>query len=175
MLYPPQTFFCSNLNKFSYSCISNTNEPSISLLSALQMTSAVPPLVEPVYYKNEYYFDGALFYNYPLKPCFDNKDVKPDEILAFKNMENSASSSFSLNENDTFIEYILTILKKFIIKSDNISIQPKIKNEIHLMFQSTVNYEYWNKILTDKNYRESIKQDGIKCAKLFILYKEENL
>ena len=163
-------FYCSNLNQFNYSCISNTTNPSIPLLSALQMTSAVPLLVEPVLYNKEYYFDGALFYNYPLKPCVDNKDINPDEILALKNMENSFSNSYSMNEKDTFFDYVSIIFKNFIAKSDNTSIQPKIKNEIHLMFQSTINYEYWNKILSENKYREQIKQDGIKCAKLFILY-----
>ena len=37
------------------------------------------------------------------------------------------------------------------------------------MFKSTINYEYWNN-LTDKNYREYIKQEGINCAKLYLLY-----
>ena len=163
-------FYCSNLNKFTYSCISNENEPSISLLTALQMTSAAPPIVEPVLYKNEYYFDGALFYNYPLKPCYDNENVNPDEILALKNMQNSCDNSCNLAEHDTFFDYMSVILKNFILKSDNMFIQPKIKNEIHLMFKSTINYEYWNKILNDKKYRQSIKQDGINCAKLYLLY-----
>ena len=30
-------FYCSNLNQFNYSCISNTTNPSIPLLSALQL------------------------------------------------------------------------------------------------------------------------------------------
>lgn len=163
-------FYSSNLNKFTYSCISNTTHPSIPLLTSLQMTSAAPPIIEPVLYENEYYFDGALFYNYPLKPCFDNENVNPDEILAFKNMKDTCSNSYEMTENDTFFDYISIILKNFILKSDNINIQPKIKNEIHLMFKSTINYEYWNKILTDKNYREYIKQEGINCAKLYLLY-----
>ena len=163
-------FYASNLNKFTYSCISNINHPSIPLLTALQMTSAVPPIIEPVLYDNEYYFDGALFYNYPLKPCYDNENVNPDEILAFKNMTGSCSNSCEMTENDTFFDYISIIFKNFILKSDNIAIQPKIKNEIHLLFKSTINYEYWNRILTDKNYREHIKEEGINCAKLYLLY-----
>ena len=162
-------FYCSNLNTFTHACISNTTHPDIKFLLALQMTSAVPPIVEPVTYNGEIYFDGALFYNYPLKPCYDCDGVNPDEILALKNMENS-TGKVEINDNDNFFSYMSHIFKKFINRSDNMHIQPKIKNEVHLMFQSTVNYEYWTNILSNKNYREKIKQDGINCAKLFILY-----
>ena len=162
-------FFSSNLDRFTYVSISNISHPDLPLITALQMTSAVPPIVEPVNYNDETYFDGALFYNYPLKPCVDNKNINADEILALKNMENSTTVN-SLTQQDTFFDYISIMLKKFIMKSDNMCIQPKIKHELHLMFKSTIDYDYWIKILSDKTYRESIKQDGIKCAKLFLLY-----
>lgn len=72
------------INDFKMESISYINYPDLPLLSALQMTSAVPVFISPVCIDGKCFIDGGVVSNYPIKFCLEV--VKnPDEILGFKN------------------------------------------------------------------------------------------
>ena len=58
-------------------CLNHENFPNLPVLTAVAMSSAMPPLFSPVEYEGKYYLDGGLLNNYPLNNLIHL--LKPNE------------------------------------------------------------------------------------------------
>ena len=77
--------FTTNLNKFSKIDLSYKTHPNLKIYEALHMTSCIPLMIKPLYYENNYYIDGGIFVNSPIKECFINEKANINEILLLIN------------------------------------------------------------------------------------------
>ena len=77
--------FTSNITKFCKVDLNHQSYPDLKLYQAIWMSSCIPVVFKPPYYKEEYYLDGAIFVNAPINDCFFTEKCKKSEILLFVN------------------------------------------------------------------------------------------
>lgn len=63
------TFIGTNYNKGTEVAFNHINTPKMSVLTALRISISVPIIFTPVLYESEYYIDGGLVNNFPIKYC----------------------------------------------------------------------------------------------------------
>jgi len=119
--------FSFEINDYKLVDISYKTHPHLKLLDAVQMTSALPVLMTPVFLDNCCFMDGGVACNYPLNFCIES-GKNPDEILGFKNKY--SDNKIIINSESTLLDYILNFLFKSVFNVHNNYMQPIIKNEV---------------------------------------------
>lgn len=157
-------FFTFEINEYKTEDISYLTHPKISVLTAIQMTCAIPILVTPVCIDNKCYIDGGTTCNYPLNYCIASGKIH-DEILGLKN-KYSESKNIITNES-TLIDFFLVFLYKaiFCLSTDNLQIE--IKNEV-CCDVSHLNLNYIKDTITNGEVRKVLFETGISCAESFL-------
>ena len=161
--------YTTNFTLLKLEVINYKNNPDLSVVKAIHMSSALPLLISPVYYNNNIYIDGALFSSNPINNAIkDIIDLNLDTVLAFKLIN---------KENDLVIKnifnYIITLLYKIscIIDIDsryNNNPIPNINNLIHVDYLNISDNAIWYNILYKKSYRKKYIKKGINIGKQFI-------
>ena len=64
--------FSFEINEYKVQDISHLTHPKLTLITAIQMTCALPVLVTPVCIDDKCYIDGGMSSNYPLKYCIES-------------------------------------------------------------------------------------------------------
>jgi predicted acylesterase/phospholipase RssA len=119
--------FSFEINEYKIQDISHLTHPTLSLMLALQMTSALPLLITPVCMDDKCYIDGGMSCNYPLSYCIES-GKKPDEILGFKN-KYGENKNF-INSESNILDFLLSFLFKAVFSVSTDNIQPIIQNEV---------------------------------------------
>ena len=157
-------FFTFEINEFRISDISYLTHPNLSLLTALQMTCALPVLLIPVCIEDKCYIDGGMVCNYPLKYCIDSgKNI--DEILGFKNKYDDNNSR--INSESTLLDFIMSLLFKVIYSLSTSHIQPNIPNEV-LCNASLMSIDTFKNALSNIEVRKKLFEDGVNNAINFL-------
>jgi predicted acylesterase/phospholipase RssA len=120
-------FFTFEINEFKIENISYLTHPTLPLITAIQMTCAIPLLVSPVFIDEKCYIDGGVICNYPLKYCIDSVSNE-EEILAFKN--NYINKDNNVNSESTILNYISVFLFKLIYNLNSNTNHFNINNEL---------------------------------------------
>ena len=168
--------YVTELNNFQLEHFSVDNFPDMKVIDAIYMSSAIPPMFQPLVQDNKCYFDGGLFANYPVEQCLKLVDgVKIDEILGVKFIYNM-DKSCHIQESSNISEYLFFIIRRLICnmeKQQNKEIN--IKNEV-LIKTNGLDMDFWNSALYSSAIREKIIKDGAGFADIFLGYnlKEEN-
>jgi len=153
------------INNFKMETISYKTYPELPLLTALQMTSAVPILVSPVCLDGKCFIDGAVVSNYPLNYCLDMVE-NPNEILGFKNDYGEKKESHKIDEESTLLDYIMAFLYKLIFQLNTEDKQTAIENEVVYSAQY-LSFEYIKSVLSSQEIRREFLESGIQSAKDF--------
>jgi len=159
------------INSFKMESISYITYPDLPLLSALQMTSAVPILISPVCIDGKCFIDGAVVSNYPLDFCLEF--VKnTEEILGFKNDYGEKKESNKITEDSTLLDYIMFFLYKLIFQLNTENKQLVIENEV-VYSAHYLSLDYIKSVLSSKEMRKEFLQLGIDAAAVFLSKKRE--
>jgi predicted acylesterase/phospholipase RssA len=159
------------INNFQIESVSYINYPDLPLVSALQMTSAVPILISPVCIDGKCFIDGGVVCNYPVKFCLEI--VKnTDEILGFKNYHGEKKESSKITEDSTLLDYIFFFLYKLIFQLKSDSNITKIENEVVYSAHDYLSLENIKAVLSSKDIRKEFLQIGIDAAADFLLKKQ---
>lgn len=165
-------FFSLEVDNFTIKDISYKTFPDLPILTAIQMTSAVPGIIAPVFFDERCYIDGGLLCNYPLKNCIDDVE-KSDEIFAINNFYVKSSNNI-IKHNSTILEFIMNLITNMIfsVGSQFLTKPNCIKNE--LLFEThTMTFEDLHNTIYDKNYREKLYDSGFEGAKVYLKKKTE--
>jgi predicted acylesterase/phospholipase RssA len=154
------------INNFKMESISYKSYPDLPLLTALQMTSAVPILISPVCVDGKCFIDGAVVSNYPLDFCLDVVE-DTTEILGFKNDYGEKKQSNNINEDSTLLDYIMTFLYKLIFQLNTEDKQTRIENEV-LYSAQYLSFEYIKSVLSSSEIRKEFLQSGTQSATDFL-------
>lgn len=157
--------FSLELNSFEMCDISHKTHPTLAVLTAIHMTSAIPVLFSPVCMDGKCYVDGGIVNNYPLNYCLkDHPEI--DDILAFKNIYNEAG--YSVGDDSTVVDVIVSICQHM-MKYMNSTNAPKttIPNQINQPSKG-LSGEYFQQTLESEPFRRELVEDGIKTAVEFI-------
>lgn len=156
------------INEYKVKDISHETFPDLPILTAIQMTCALPILVRPVFIDEKCFIDGGVGCNYPIYFCVNSGKIN-DEILGFKNNYGDENSS-KIVENSTLIDYLLNFLFKtfdFIRDNNNINIQVTMKNEI--IFDTThMSLNELTNSLTKIEVRRELFEKGKQTAYNFL-------
>ena len=152
------------INEYSVQDISYLTHPKLSLMTAIQMTCALPILVTPVCIDNKCYIDGGMACNYPLNYCIES-GKNPDEILGFKNKYSYEKAN--VNSDSTMLDFLLSFLFKAVFSVSTYNIQPQIKNEIFCDAQY-LSFDVLKNALSNVEVRRNLFKNGTESAVNFL-------
>lgn len=160
-----QHFFTFDINNFELEDISYKTHPDITLIHAIQMTSAIPLIISPVCINDKCYMDGGVICNYPLKYCISSgKDEK--EILAFKNQYEEYNKN-RVDSTSTLLDYVICFIYKLLFIMNTDDNEPKILNEV-LCQTDLMTIDVLRATLSSMDSRKELYEKGIKYAKEFL-------
>lgn len=166
-------FFTLEVNEFIVKDITYKTFPDLPILTAIQMSCAIPGLIAPVFIDGKCYIDGGVLCNYPLKNCIDDVE-DPDEIFAINNLYIKSINN-SVKENSNILEYIVNFITNMIFSvSEKFLTEPNcIKNE--LIFEiEPMNFDFLKGAVYDKKIREELFEKGIEGARIYLNKKLES-
>lgn len=157
-------FFTFDINEYKITNISHITHPNLRLITALQMTCAIPILVTPVCVDGKCYIDGGIACNYPLNYCIES-GKNPDEILGFKN--NYCDEKNTIDSESTLLDFLLSFLFKAVFSVSTAHIQPTIKSEI-ICDCKKLSLNILKEALSKVDVRKSLFTEGINGANKFM-------
>jgi predicted acylesterase/phospholipase RssA len=119
--------FAFEINEYKIHDVSHLTYPKLSLLSAIQMSCALPLMVTPVCIEDKCFIDGGFSCNYPLNYCIESGKL-PDEILGFKNKYDIQKTV--INAESTILDFLMSFLFSTISRFNTENEQQEIKNEV---------------------------------------------
>ena len=156
-------FFSFELNKYKIEDVSYITHPTLSLITAVKMTSCVPLFFTPIFINDNCFIDGAVSCNYPLQHCI-NSGKNPDEIFGFKK---NLIKHHTINNNSTIIDFVLCFLYKALFSVNTDDSQKEIKNELTYDI-NVLSYEVLINFLNSIENRRGLFDEGLKIANDFI-------
>lgn len=168
--------YAYEINKSYIEDISYKTHPDLSLLTAIQMSSAIPIIFMPICIGEKCYIDGGLRSNYPLKYCLNN-GANVDEILSFKSViENNILIDNTTNLLDYMMVFIKNICKQLnYFEDSNMQQNHYIQNEISIINAGTFNVSVIQNALFSSEIRLELIQSGEKIAKDFLEFREKEI
>jgi len=151
--------FAFELNEFHLVDLSFKTHPDLKLLTAIQMTCALPVLIAPVLINECCYIDGGVECNYPLKYCLENFPHDKDNILGFKN-NYAQTENNTIHAKSTLLDFIMNFLFKILLTFNVDSKQPSLNYEI-IYNTKYMSIEYLKQSLKDVDTRKTLYQNGI--------------
>lgn len=157
-------FFGFEINEYKVEDISYLTHPNLQVVTAIQMTSALPVLFAPVCIDSKCYIDGGTICNYPLNYCIES-GKNPDEILGFKNKYSESKNNITGESN--LLQFLLTFLYKAIFSLSTDQRQPEIQNEV-ICDVSHLDFDFLKETAHSIEVRKSLFENGIESSKLFL-------
>jgi predicted acylesterase/phospholipase RssA len=160
--------FSLDINSFNLEDISYITHPDLQLLTAVQMSSAIPVLISPVCIDNRCYVDGGVICNYPINQCIMRAE-NIDEIFGLRNKYTKKDENIVKNES-TILEYVMNFINRLVNSVASKFEEKEIPNELiydtDLMTLSNIQLT-----LSSKEERQRLIDFGIESGKTFLLEK----
>jgi len=168
--------YATEFEDFIYADLNHETFPNLELLKAIQMSSSIPVLFEPVEYENKLYFDGGLYKNYPLQDCIESlEDVNIDELFGIKCVVKNTNDEKEKEskELDLFL-YLFKLANKLIGTASKVILNTNdnIINQIDIT-SSMVDFNFWKKLISQSEYRKEIIDYGVQLAENYMLTKND--
>ena len=163
--------FSFEINEYKVKDISYLTHPTLTLMMAIQMTSALPVLISPVCIDGKCYIDGGMSCNYPLSYCIESGKT-PDEILGFKNKYGENKNI--VNSESTILDFLLTFLFKAVFSVSTDGLQPSIKNEL-ICDAQYLSFDVLRTTLSNIEVRKDLFNNGKQSAVDFIAKLENSV
>jgi predicted acylesterase/phospholipase RssA len=157
-------FFGFEINEYKMEDISHLTHPNISVMTAVQMTSALPILLTPMCIDDKCYVDGGMSCNYPLNFCIES-GKQPDEILGFKNKYSESKNN--ITSESTLLEFLLSFMYKAVFSLSTDKKQPIIQNEV-ICDVSHLNFEFLKNSISSVEVRKELFENGVNSGKTFL-------
>jgi predicted acylesterase/phospholipase RssA len=157
-------FFTFEINEYTTQDISYKTHPTLSVLTAILMSCALPVLVTPVCIDDKCFIDGGIGCNYPLNYCIES-GKEPETILGFKNV--CCDEITIINADSTFLDYILKFIFKAVLNLDNRTIQPIIQNQL-LFDAQYLTLDILKNALSSADTRRGLFEKGKQTANKFL-------
>ena len=152
-------FYAIKLSTFEPCEIS---DPNMLLIDAITMTCCMPIVFRPVPYNDDYYIDGGIAVNYPLREAMEAENSDVSKILGIR--FDLGSKTTDINENSNIMEYIYCLFNKIsTIREFNTVEYGAIPNEVVIKCEgmnATDGYD----VLFKRNKREEMVKYGEKVA-----------
>jgi predicted acylesterase/phospholipase RssA len=161
--------FSLDINSFNLEDVSYITHPDLQLLTAVQMSFAVPVLISPVCIDDKCYVDGGIVCNYPVNQCILRAE-NINEIFGLRNKYNTKDENIVKN-GSTILEYIMNFINKLV---DNVAArfeEKELPNELvyetDLMSLSNIQLT-----ISSKEERQRLIDFGVDAGKTYFLSKQ---
>jgi len=160
--------FSLDINTFNLEDISYITHPDLQLLTAVQMSSAIPVLISPVCIDDKCYVDGGVICNYPVNQCILRAE-NINDIFGLRNKYTKKDENIVKNES-TILEYVMNFISRLINNVASKFEEKEIPNELiydtDLMTLANIQLT-----LSSKDERQRLIDFGIESGKTFLLEK----
>jgi predicted acylesterase/phospholipase RssA len=160
--------FSLDINTFILEDVSHITHPDLQLLTAVQMSSAIPVLISPVCIDNKCYVDGGVICNYPINQCILRAE-NVDEIFGLRNQYSKKDENIVKNES-TILEYVMNFISRLVNSVASKFEEKEIPNELiydtDLMTLANIQLT-----LSSKEERQRLIDFGIESGKTYLLEK----
>jgi len=163
--------FSFEINEYKVQDISYLTHPKLKLITAIQMTCALPVLLSPVCMDDKCYIDGGMSSNYPLVYCIES-GKNPDEILGFKNKY--IDNKNYINPESKLLDFLLNFLFKAIFSLSTDNNQPSIKNEL-ICNADFITLNVLRTALSNIEVRKELFNNGAESAAHFLSTLENSV
>jgi len=164
--------FSLDINKFNLEDLSYITHPDLPVLTAVQMSSAIPIIISPVCVDDKCYVDGGVVCNYPINQCI-LRSGNVNEIFGLRNKYIKNDDNI-VKENSTILEYVMNFISKLV---NNVSLRAEeqtIPNELIYEAES-MNLSKIQLALSSKEVRQELIDSGLEAGKAFLLAREKNV
>ena len=171
------TIIGTNFSKGEEVSFNYENTPDMSVLKAIRISTSIPIIFTPVLHNSDYYIDGGLINNFPIKYCNPNTTLgifirnsncnKLNNIMTLINgCIAIASDTISKKDNYDKYPYIIEI-QNYFQEFTNFNLDTEKKLKIINLGQTFAKKFLENKInlkfLNKKNQTDSLYQNEIAC------------
>ena len=160
--------FSLDINAFKLEDISHLTHPDLQLLTAVQMSSAIPILISPVCIEDKCYVDGGVVCNYPINHCILRAE-NIDEIFGLRNKYTKKDENIVKN-GSTILEYVMNFISRLVNSVASKFEEKEIPNELiydaDLMTLSNIQLALYS-----KEERQRLIDTGIESGKTYLLEK----
>ena len=164
--------FTVEMNSFNKIDLNYKTHPDLSLIKALEMTSAVPLLFSPIIHGNNCYIDGGLLDNYPINECLINEKCNDSEVLGIRNKW--SKSDIIINNEMNFFQYLESSFGKIVTFIQKSNVIKSIRYELKCLCNKDLSdHTKWLEYMTDETKIKDLINDGKQYAELFMNYEEE--
>ena len=162
-------FFTFEINQYKLEDVSYKNYPSLPVMTAIQMTCALPVLISPVCMEDKCFMDGGAVCNYPFLQSICEAELH-HEILGFKN--NYVERKIACDEDSNLFDYLLNFLFKAIFQNNQIPDNEHIKNGNELVCDASyLSFDILNSALSNVDVRRELFEKGSQSAFLYLQEK----
>jgi predicted acylesterase/phospholipase RssA len=167
-------FFTLEVNAFEIIDINYRTFPDLPILTAIQMSSALPGIICPVFIGDKCYVDGGVLCNYPLKKCLDNVE-DPDSIFAINNYYIKGGENMIKHES-TILDYMVNFITSmvFSVGVPFLTEPGCIKNEL-IYERYSMTLDDLKELLYNQKTREELYEVGIKGAIEYLVKISHNI
>jgi len=164
--------FTVEMNSFQKIDLNHKTYPELSLIKALEMSSAVPILFKPIIEEDKCYVDGSLFDNYPINECLHNEGCGNDEILGIKNKWSNKEQL--INSEMNIFQYLQLSMHQIVKYIQKSSKPTPIRYELKcLCDKKLADYSTWFEYMTNGEKMKELMEEGKSYAELFLNYENE--
>lgn len=158
-------FFSVDLNKMELINISYKTHPELSLLTAIHMSSAIPYIIQPVFYQDKCCIDGGAISNFPINFCLEDTKCNRNEVLGIKSTSIYNNPKVDVNSNLFDVTYTLLYHS---INAVRVKPIENIDYLIHIP-SNGIEISALRETIISKEAREKLFDDGNKICDEFIL------
>lgn len=156
--------FTFEINDYKSHDISYLTHPDLSLVTAVQMSCALPILITPICIEDKCYIDGGLTCNYPLNKCIES-GKNADEVLGFKN--NYGKDKNIIHVESTMLDFLLGFLFKSLFSLSTDNSQPCVKYEV-ICNTKYLTIDMLRSALSSSDARRDLLNNGVESGKEFL-------
>lgn len=137
--------------------LNHTTHPTLPLITALMMSSAIPVVFPPVKYQDKYYLDGVYRRHCPMVNY-------PADTVMIIYIDALPATLPDLNDTAAYFQYILSTSYRILTESSSI---PEGEFIVCRNIPAVYSPEFWKRILHEESYRLQMFDKGREIGKEF--------
>lgn len=170
-----------DINSYTQVSICHESHPQLKVLTALQMSSAIPMIISPVIDGDRCFIDGGIINNYPLRECiayfskddpeWSEKETNMDTLFGFVNINDSITNQHKVTDQTNIFQFLSVLLNQFINNgTKHVDTEESIGRLNHevLFTGRTLSCEYCYEMINSKQFRKELIAKGKEEAEKFL-------
>jgi predicted acylesterase/phospholipase RssA len=159
--------YSTSFKKFEFIKFSHIDTPDFKVLDAVYTSSALPPFMCPFKFKDDLYFDGGLFANYPVKHCLEDIcEEEKDNVLGICCDSSTKDEQHNTKKATNAVTFLIEIIKGTINHLNELNnVLPKYNI---IVASKELSMDFWNEMTSSSECRKNAIDAGQKNVETFM-------